>query len=57
MTQTWGPAQWLLIVVAVISAGYALYHRGESKGVYNFAESVLYIGVELAILYWGGFFT
>lgn len=51
-----GIPQIILIVIYAVSVGYSVANHGKQRGRYNLWDTLIGGGIELLILYWGGFF-
>lgn len=48
--------QITFIVLATIGGTVSLVNHGKPKGDYNFIAWLVAAGIEIGVLYWGGFF-
>lgn len=48
--------QIILIILYAMAVTFSLCKHGENRGNYNFWSTLISVGIEVAILKWGGFF-
>lgn len=53
-----GICQWIMLVLALLSLGIAMEKHGQPKtGCYNFWTYLISWGLQLGLLFFGGFFS
>lgn len=50
-----GAAQIIMIVLFAIGLGVAIAKQGQPKGNYSIGENIIGIAINVALLWWGGF--